>query len=133
MNNQVAVEAGFRLLSRNTIRFGVAGGGAVDSDCGQYAAILGPDRNGDYHDVECQGVDTITGVFPRFDLMPLHETGARHLPGQCPNLPPMIGGDEVKLLISIRSTQLAPKLVLTLPGGLCVYRSMFTDVWRSEY
>ncbi len=27
VNNQVAVEAGFRLLSRNTIRFGVAGGG----------------------------------------------------------------------------------------------------------
>jgi hypothetical protein len=134
VNNRVAVEAGFRLLSRNTIRFGVAGGGTVDSDCGQYAAILGPDRNGDYHDVECQGVDTITGVFPHFDLIPLHEMAVRHLPGYAPNLPPVIGGgDEVKLLIGIRSTQLAPKLVLTLPGGLCVYRSVFTDVWRSKY
>jgi hypothetical protein len=52
VNNRVALEAGFRLLSRNVIRFGVAGGGTVDSDCGQYAAILGPDRNGDYHDIE---------------------------------------------------------------------------------
>jgi hypothetical protein len=132
VNSEVAVKAGFRLLSRNTIRFGVAGGGTVDSDCGQYAAILGPDRNGDCHDVECQGVDAITGVFPRFDLVPLHSMAARHLPGR-PNLPPTIGGDEVKLLIGIRSTQLAPKLVLTLPGGLCVYRSVFTDVWKSEY
>jgi hypothetical protein len=23
--------------------------------------------------------------------------------------------------------------MLTLPGGLCVYRSVFTDIWRSEY
>jgi hypothetical protein len=133
VNNRVALEAGFRLLSRNVIRFGVAGGGTVDSDCGQYAAILGPDRNGDYHDVECQGVDTITGVFPRFDLIPLHEMAARYLPGHGPNLPPEIGGDEVKLMIGIRSTQLAPKLVLTLPGGLCVYQSVFADIWRSDY
>jgi hypothetical protein len=130
VNNRVAVEAGFRLLSRNVIRFSVAGGGSVDSDCGQYAAIVGPDLNGDYHDIECQGVDTITSIFPKFDLVPLHEMTARHLPGGNPNLPPEVGGDEVKLLIGIRSTQLSPKLVLSLPGGLCVYRSKFTDVWR---
>jgi hypothetical protein len=23
--------------------------------------------------------------------------------------------------------------VVTLPGGLCVYKSVFVDVWRSEY
>jgi hypothetical protein len=117
----------------HTIRFSVAGGGSVDSDCGQYAAIIGPDLNGDYHDIECQGVDTITSIFPKYDLVPLHEMTARHLPGGNPNLPPEVGGDKVKLLIGIRSTELSPKLVLSLPGGLCVYRSKFTDVWRSEY
>jgi hypothetical protein len=108
VNNKVAVKAGFRLLSCNIVCFGVDEGGTVHSDCGQYAAILGPD--GDYHDVECQGVDTITGVFPRFDLIPLH--AARYLPGHGPNLPPVIGGDKVKLLIGSRNTQLAPKLML---------------------
>ncbi len=39
----------------------------------------------------------------------------------------------MKLLIGIWSTQLAPKLVLTLPGGLCVYQSVFADIWRSDY
>jgi hypothetical protein len=29
VNNRVALEAGFRLLSRNVIRFGVAGGGTT--------------------------------------------------------------------------------------------------------
>jgi hypothetical protein len=133
VNNKVAIKAGFFLLSCNIICFGVAGGGTVDSDCGQYTAILGPNRNSDYHDVECRGVDTITGIFPRFDLIPLHAAAACYLPGHGPNLPPVIGSDEVKLLTSIRSTQLAPKLMLTLPGGLCVYRSVFTDIWRSEY
>jgi len=129
---QVAVEAGFRLLSKNTIRFNVAGGGYVDSDCGQYAAVLGPDTNGNYHDVECQGVETITTLSPKFDLEPLHEMASQAIGGR-PTLPPSIGGSEVKMLIGIRSTQLAPRLLVTLPGGLCVYKSVFIDVWGSEY
>jgi hypothetical protein len=130
--SQVAMEAGFRLLSKNTIRFSVAGGGHVDSECGQYAAVLGPDIKGDYHDIECQGVETITTLFPRFDLEPLHEMTSRAIGGH-PTLPPHIGGSEVKMLIGIRSTQLAPRLVVMLPGGLCVYKSVFVDIWRSEY
>jgi hypothetical protein len=37
-------------------------------DRGQFSAILGPDVNGDYHDLECQAVDRITGEFPVFML-----------------------------------------------------------------
>ncbi len=118
---QLAMEAGFRLLSKNTIRFSVAGSGHVDSDCGQYAAVLGPDIKGNFHDIECQGVETITTLFPQFDLEPLHEMASRAIGGH-PMLPPHIGGSEVKMLIGIRSTQLAPRLVVMLPAG-CVCTS----------
>ncbi|MFO0006645.1 MAG: hypothetical protein ACK559_36560, partial [bacterium] len=44
-------------------------------------------------------------------------------------VPQEIGGAPVKLLIGIRSTQLAPVLKFTLPSGLCVYDSKFRDVY----
>jgi hypothetical protein len=40
-----------------------------------------------------------------------------------------IGGGAVRLLIGIRSTQLAPILKFTLPSGLCLYESKFRDVY----
>ncbi len=43
--------------------------------------------------------------------------------------PQEIGGAPDKLLIGIRSTQLAPVLEFTLPSGLCVYESKFRDVY----
>jgi hypothetical protein len=39
------------------------------------------------------------------------------------------GGGVVRLLIGIRSTQLAPALRMSLPSGLCVYESKFRDVY----
>ncbi len=55
VNNQVVIEAGFRLLNCTIICFGIAGGGTVDSDCGQQSAILGPDRNSDIMTLSARG------------------------------------------------------------------------------
>jgi hypothetical protein len=40
-----------------------------------------------------------------------------------------IGGGAVRLLIGVRSTQLAPVLKFILPSGLCVYETKFRDVY----
>jgi hypothetical protein len=87
-----------------------------------------PDVNGNIHDIECQAVDQITGTFPTFRLDDII-TEARATIGSHHVFPQEIGGAPVKLLIGIRSTQLAPVLKFTLPSGLCVYESKFRDVY----
>jgi hypothetical protein len=84
--------------------------------------------NGNIHDIECQAVDQITGTFPMFRLDDII-TEARAIIGSHHVFPQEIGGAPVKLLIGIRSTQLAPVLKFTLPSGLCVYESKFRDVY----
>jgi energy-coupling factor transporter ATP-binding protein EcfA2 len=127
---RLAEGAGFHLLSRNSIVFRVAGGGEVTSDYGQYSALLGPDRHGELHEVECQAVETITTSFPIFDLQDVAKDAEAFMGGN-PIFPPSIGGQEVKLLLGIHSTQIAPRLVHSLPGGLCIYESSFRDIHGS--
>jgi hypothetical protein len=73
-------------------------------------------------------VDQITGTFPTFRLDDVI-TEAKATVGSHHVFPQEIGGAPVKLLIGIRSTQLAPVLKFTLPSGLCVYDSKFRDVY----
>ncbi len=127
---ELAQDADFQLLSLNSVSFKVTGGGSVRTDRGQFSAILGPDVNGDYHDLECQAVDRITGEFPVFLL---HDAikEANAAIGEGHVFPPEIGGTHVRLLIGIRNTQLAPVLRLVLHSGLCLYNSKFRDVYGS--
>ena len=123
----LARKANFLLIGHNPVDFNVAGGGTVRSDAGQYSAILGPDVDGNHHDVECQAVDKITASFPAFPLQEVIKE-ARSVLGDGLKFPPEVGGDVVRLLIGIRSTQLSPILKITLPSGLCVYESKFKDI-----
>jgi hypothetical protein len=125
---RLARDAEFHQIGRNPVSFNVAGGGSIRSDYGQYAAILGPDVNGDLHDIECQAVDRITSEFPRFRLKEVIAE-AKPMMGDNQIFPLETGGGVVRLLIGIRSTQLAPALRMSLPSGLCVYESKFRDVY----
>jgi hypothetical protein len=124
----LARDAGFHQIGFQTVSFNVAGEGSVRSSYGQFSAILGPDVNGNIHDIECQAVDQITGTFPTFRLDDVI-TEAKATIGSHHVFPQEIGGAPVKLLIGIRSTQLAPVLKFTLPSRLCVYDSKFRDVY----
>jgi hypothetical protein len=120
----LARDAGFHQIGFKAVSFNVTGGGSVRSSCGQFSAILGPDVNGNIHDVECQAVDQITSTFPKFRLDDII-TEAKATIGGHQVFPQEIGGAPVKLLMGIRSTQLVP----VLPSGLCVYESKFRDVY----
>ena len=48
------------------------------------------------------------------------------------NFPPSLGGRPVELLVGIKDPKLLPKYVATLPSGLNVYKSVFTDVYGSN-
>jgi hypothetical protein len=126
----LARDVGFHQIRFEAVSFNVAGGGSVRGSYGQFSAILGPDVNGNIHDVECQAVDQITGTFPTFRLDDIITEAKATIVGHHV-FPQEIGGAGVKLLIGIRSTQLAPVLKFTLPSGLCVYESKFRDVYGS--
>ncbi len=124
----LALDAGFYQIGFEMVSFNVAGGGSVRSSYEQFSAILGPDVNGNIHNIECQPVDQITGTFPMFRLDEII-TEARATIGAHNVFPQEIAGATVKLLIRICSTQLAPGLKFTLPSGLCVNESKFRDVY----
>ncbi len=74
------------------------------------------------------GCPSTTDTFPTFRLDDII-TEAKAAIGGHHVFPQEIGGAAVKLLIGIRSTQLAPVLKFTLPSGLCVYECKFRDVY----
>jgi hypothetical protein len=76
-------------------------------------------------------VTEITDCFPLVKLDPVIAEAQESLPDDT-IFPREIGGDEVKLLIGIQQTELAPRLLLTLPSGICVFESKFTDIFGSN-
>jgi hypothetical protein len=73
-------------------------------------------------------VDRITSNFPTFTLREVITEAKATIGGNHVILLEIVGG-AVRLLIGNRSTQLAPVLKFTLPGGLCVYETKFRDVY----
>ena len=128
---KLARDAGFLQLSSEPVTIGVAGGGKIITEHGQYKAVLGPCQDGCSYSLDCQAVDQITQHFPLVNLDPIVEEARRHFPADT-SLPKEIGGDEVKLLVGIRQTELTPRHLLTLPSGVCVFESKVTDVFGSN-
>ena len=129
----LAERVGFNVLDNKCVSISVVGGGQVWSEYGQYACILGPDANSQYHQIECQGLERIASYVPEVDLRPLAEEAAPTLyNGSQLRYPEKVGGDRVKLLIGIRSTALTPRLHHSLPNGLGIYISALSDIHGSN-
>ena len=129
VEGSLAERVGFTVLDDKCVSIGVVGGGQVWTEYGQYACILGPDANSQYHQVECQGLERITSFVPEVDLRPLaQEAAPTFYNGNQLRYPQSIGGDRVRLLLGIRSTALAPRLHYALPNGLGIYVSALLDI-----
>ena len=133
VEGSLAERVRFKVLDDKCISIGVVGGGRIWTEYGQYTCILGPDANQQYHQIECQGLERITGCVPEIDLRPLaYEAAPTFMNGSNLFYPKMVGGDRVKLLVGIRSTALAPGLHFSLPNGLGVYISVLLDIHGSN-
>jgi hypothetical protein len=128
---KLARDAGFLQLSSKPVTIGVAGGGEIVTKHGQYMAILGPCLDGKSYSLDCQAVSQITRHFPTVRLSAIIEEAKTVMPSVT-SFPFEIGGDEVKLLVGIRQTELAPRLILTLPSGVSVFESKVTDIFGSN-
>jgi hypothetical protein len=133
VEGSLAEKAGFTVLDDRCVSIGVVGGSKIWSEYGQYACVLGPDCNGQFHHIECQGLERITSFVPEFDLSKITPQAASTFPnGNRLFYPKVVGGDCVKLLIGIKSSALVPKLHFSLPNGLGIYISSLIDIYKSN-
>ena len=133
IEGDLAEKAKFKVLNARSVPIGVVGGGRIWSQYGLYSVVLGPDNNGRYHELKCQGIKKITDELPEYDLSPLNAVvrNSSMLP-PCEILPDKIGGDRIKLLIGIKDATLDPVTICSIPGGLTVYRGQLRDKFGSN-
>ena len=112
------------ILSRETVPIGGLGGKVCWADYGKYTVILGPDAFGECHELDMQGIKTITNTLPEINLTQLWGEANTVLHNKR-QLPAKVGGSPVQILIGIKSTRLSPKLIHSLPSGLGIYESVF--------
>jgi hypothetical protein len=133
VEGSLAENAGFTVLDDRCVSIGVVGGSKIWSEYGQYACVLGPDCNGQFHHIECQGLERITSFVPEFNLSKIMPQAASTFPnGNRLFYPKVVGGDRVKLLLGIKSSSLVPKLHFSLPNGLGIYISSLIDIYGSN-
>ena len=134
IDGELAERENLRKTSCKPSELTVVGGGAVVTEYGQYSFNLGPTEKNHFHEINCTGMDSVTGDFSQYNL---NEIASEYydslLPGEpVQPVPKYTGGSNVKLLIGIKNTQLDPVLIKILPSGVGVYKSPFKDIWGSR-
>ena len=131
IEGELAESLGLDVLTDEMVPIGGVGGKTIWSDYGTYTVTLGPDVNGECHELDVQGLQTITHVMPLVQLEGLWPEANTVLKGRKP-MSVSVGGSRVNLLVGIKSTRLGPKLLHSLPNGLGTYESALLDIYGSN-
>ena len=122
-----------RVMSQVPTTLKVVGGSELITDYGTYRLNLGPNADGKYHELTCHGMNSMAGPFPRLNLQEVNDEVRDHVTvGTSEVLPEYVGGSMVHLLLGIRDASAQPIWLGTLPSGISVYRSPFTDIFGSN-
>ena len=105
----------------------------MNSRYGEYALRLGPDEEGTYHTLICQGIEDVTRPFPQLNLQSINNELRLEPEYKDEVLPKYVGGTEAHLIVGICNLNLQPKLVRTLPSGIGLFKSPFTDIFGSRF
>ena len=134
VEGKIAEEIGMKVTGTEPSAIGVVSGGKIWTEYGTYQMIIGPTPAGKYHEIEAQGMQTITTKVPSYDLTTVNNETREHanIPGDSP-LPEYIGSERIGLLIGLKSPELEPECVFTLPSGIGLYKAPFKDVFGSYY
>jgi hypothetical protein len=119
------------VLNTENVPVGGLGDKITWSNYGMYSIILGPDIDGECHELELQGLQTITDKIPDVNLTKLWREAKTVYKNSRP-LPAKVGGTPVHILLGLKSTRLSPKLTHTMPSGLGIYESRFYDIYHSN-
>ena len=133
VRGEFAEAAGFKVLDTNSQLVGALGSTTMWTKYGTYTAMLGDNSSGNFHHLLFQGIDQITTAFPRYDLHPMvDEVKASGRLDSNESFPQYVGGRQTDILIGLKSSELQPTLLFTLPSGLGVYRCHLRDCWGSN-
>ena len=126
VQGKMAVAAGFEITSSRPTSLTVVDGGSVKSKFGSYRFNLGPGAGGEYHEISCVSMDSVTSKFNKYDLSYICSkfislSDPNH---SVPPLPKYAGGSKVHLLLGIKNTNLDPVWIKTIPSGVAVYQSV---------
>lgn len=128
-----AESAGFKVLNSQSQLVGALGSTTLWTKYGTYSAMLGDELSGNFHHLLFQGIDQITTEFPRYNLQSIvKEVKASGRLDSKEAYPQFVGGRPTDILIGLKSSELQPRLLFTLPSGLGVYRCCLRDSWGSN-
>ena len=93
----MAVAAGIEVTSSRPTSLTVVSGGKLKTKYGGYRFNLGRGASGEYHEILCVGMDSVTSKFNKYDLSEIcAEFTSLSDPNQSvPPLPKYVGGSEV--------------------------------------
>ena len=131
IKGELASKENLQQVSKKTTSLTVVGGTSIRTEYGTYRFALGPTEKGEFHEIVCQGMDSVTSNFRKQDLQEISNEYKQHV-SKTDTLPLYTAGSEVHLLLGIKNTHLDPVLVTILPSGVGVYRSPFEDIWGSR-
>ena len=88
VQGKIAVAAGFEITSSCPTSLTVVGGGSVKIEYGSYRFNLGPGAGGEYHEISCVGMNSVTSKFNIYDLS---EISSKYISQSDPNhsVPPL--------------------------------------------
>ena len=133
IDGTLAEDLKIKVHTQEPTAIGVISGGQIWTEYGQYQLALGPTRAGKFFQLLVQGISSVTGTIPNYDLKEVNEEVVNHTDiGEEAILPSYVGGGKIKLLIGLKNAQIEPVCLFTLPSGLGVYRSQFTDIFGSN-
>ena len=134
MEGALAEKLNLKVITPENMSLGTVGKNRIWTNYGIYSMLMGPDSEGDYHEMVVQGITAITEPFQKYNLNSINKEIRRtgRLPSGCA-LPESIGGMDVKLLVGIKDASISPVPVFCLANGLGVFESEFTDIYGSRY
>ena len=131
IDEKIAASEGLLKTSEKPVAISVVGGGNIKSCRSTYQFNLGPGTSGEFYEMNCISMESVTTKFREYDLQEINEE-YRIAYGDKLVLPERIGGSKVHLLIGIKNVHLTPILERVLDSGVAVYVSPFTDIYGSN-
>lgn len=134
VKGSLAEETKMKVVNSKASTIGIVSGSKISTEYGTYQMFLGPTEDGKYYEITASGMNDITNVYQRYDLAEINREAVTFTEIDSSSvMPPYVGGEEVKLLIGLKNSELEPVCIMNLPSGIGLYKSVFKDIYGSVY
>ena len=120
------------LVNADSISLSIIGGNKIDKTQGTYRVTLGPTESGHFYELYATGIGRITSDFPCYPVSDIKAELKLNYPEFDADLPEIVGGGPISLLVGLKDPTTHPQLLFTLPSGIGVYKSKFEDIYGSR-